>query len=278
MDNNPSNNSNEIALQLINLAGKVVVELGPHLLSALQEIIKTNNQIENSLSNLNKKADQLIVREIQSSLQLINGLTTVDSARMREKYLDTAEENLLKNIALDESLIVGGETGAYWSGQAFFGLSFVATLRNENIDATRYLLKCFIKCPNKARTTWATEFYQKHFEPHCQDIFKNYKSEVGNMDWYDKKRNEVNWEIRINRLKQVGIGTITLADKFFNKYHRPYSVSMSQRQITDINQEIRSLEAQYKGIPTKESLEKELNERLDAKCREMAENLLNNKS
>ena len=132
---------NKSDAELFQIVAKLIVQIAPELLSTLKTLIGLNQGIENKLKNIENKLDNLVIREIQSAYKVIEGIRTINSEGMKERHLTDAESNLLRNISLDPSLITGGYYNYFWSGQAYYGLSLIALLRNENEDAARFLLR-----------------------------------------------------------------------------------------------------------------------------------------
>src|SRR5947208_585729 len=113
-------------ITLANVA-KFLLSYGPKIYTLLR------NE-KSRLLAIEAKIDQLIIREIQSSFQIVDSLSTVASDAMRDRHLTQAEANLLKNIALDPNAMISGRASAYWVAKCYFGLCLVATLRKETAD------------------------------------------------------------------------------------------------------------------------------------------------
>jgi hypothetical protein len=114
---------NSDKLQTVELIAKLVVEISPELFSVLKEVVATNRQVESQLKVIDRKLDNLVLREIQSAFQIIDSLAYVESEAMKDRHLTEAERNLLKNISLDPTLTTAGKSNSYWSAQALYGLS-----------------------------------------------------------------------------------------------------------------------------------------------------------
>ncbi|HEX8558790.1 MAG TPA: hypothetical protein VF668_11825 [Pyrinomonadaceae bacterium] len=257
---------------------RLAVALGPKLIELLTEVIKSNNQVETRLTRIERKLDLLFLREIQSALQVIDGLVKLESEAMKERHLTQAEAKLLNNLSLDASVTAGGRGGDYWSAQAHYGLSCIALLRGEEKDAGRFILKTFAICPKAARDELAKDLYEQVFAPRCKDIMGWHESEVEVLHVYAEQIRQLKREILKNRMKQVGWGGLAIANALINKNNRMNpGTHLAARQTTDVQAEIDSLKDTLNGIPTRESLLAELDRRLDERCREIAAELLGDK-
>ena len=255
----------------------LIVELSPHLFSALKELIRANRQIESQLAVLDKKLDLLIVREIQSAYQLIEGLTHVTSEQMRERHLIEAESNLLKNISLDSSSTTAGKPNSFWSAQAYYGLSCVALLRKEETDASRFLLQAFLLCPSEGRKTFAKELYTKVFEPRCQDVIMRHSKELTNLPSYEERAHQIRSKLFWCKAKLVGTGIMAAANEVLNQQGpaRNSTRLTASKLMSNTQSEKESLETELRNTPTRESIQAACNDELDARCRAIARDLLN---
>jgi hypothetical protein len=256
---------------------ELIVKISPELLSLLKDVIRSNQDIEEKLTaeNLGKKLDDLIVREIQSAFLIIEGVNNINSEKMKERHLDEAERCLLKNISLDPTLVTAGKNNSHWSAQAYYGLSLIASFRKEELDASRFVLHSFVLCPSEARNRFAKPLYLNAFEPHCQDIFQSYESEIKRLPEYLAKANEIKWKLAKERMKWAGYFAMGAAGFFMlSGPARNTSMMASSQTVKAVGQQIGRLERELSLVPTEESLKKDLEAKLDTKCRELATNLL----
>lgn len=278
MSEHPSHPGNDNKQAQFDAFVRLAVALGPKLIDLLTEVIKSNNQIESRLTRIERKLDLIFLREIQSALQVIDGLVKLESAAMKERHLTQAEAKLLNNLSLDVSVTAGGRGGDYWSAQAYYGLSCVALLRGEEADAGRFILKTFVVCPKAAREELAKDLYEDAFASRCKDIMDWHAAKVKELPIYAAQAREVKREILKYRMKQVGWGGLAIANVLINKNNRMNpGTHIAASGATNMQAEIDSLKERLKGIPTPESLMAELNRRLDERCREIAAELLGDK-
>lgn len=267
--------------QTVELIANLVIEISPELFSLLKEIIATNRQIESQLRILDKKLDNLILREIQSAFQIIDSLAYVESESMKDRHLTEAERSLLKNISLDPTLTTAGKNNSYWSAQSLYGLSLIALLRKEDIDAARFLLQTFLVCPSEARKTLAKRLYIEKIEPQCQSIKQEYETKLRKIPEYNKESRRLKGEITKIRIAQAAIGGLGIASKALQASAKsrniniPDSILYSAGQyVRNFNEEVDDLKRQLEEVPTERSLKSKYEDALDQKCKEIAKEML----
>lgn len=255
---------------------KLIVELGPELIGLLKEVIKANHTIESNLALLEKKVDQIIVREIQSSMQIIDALSTITSENMKERHLAEAERGLLKNISLDPTLMTAGQNNRFWSAQSYYGLSLIALLRNEGADAARFLLQTFVISPADARKKFATALYREKFQPLCKSIEEDYDAEIKKVPVYEARARQIKSNITKKRMQQAGYVAMGAAAAFFLRRVPGGNAGLggASRQIQIVNKEVEVLQRELNAVPTAHSILANRENRLDAKCREIAYEIL----
>jgi tetratricopeptide (TPR) repeat protein len=255
---------------------ELVVEISPQLFALVKEVIKSNQEIEKSqLQNISKKLDDLVIRDIQSAFLIIEGINNVDSKKMKMRHLDEAERSLLKNISLDPTLVTAGKNNSYWNAQAYYGLSLIATLRNEKSDAGRFLLQAFSLCPSEARNRFAKPLYLTAFEPHCRTIMEWYQSELKRIPDYLARASEIKWKINKERMKLAGIWALGGAGfLMMSGVNRNMALASAAQQSKAIEREMASLQSALRSVPTEATLKTALEAKLDAKCRELVTGLL----
>lgn len=265
-------------LQVLDSILRLIIEISPELFGLLKEVINSNRRIESRLEILNRKLDNLVVREIQSGLQLIDGLVDIESERMKETHLREAESSLLKNIGLDPNLTTADKPNGYWSAQAYYGLSLIALLRGEEKDAGRFLMQTFIVCPSEARESFGKKLYSETFEPQCQDITEKYDREFQSLSRYLDQIKQIKWDITKKQMEKGGLALMGVVTFFINSPARTAGLVSSHQGVSNVDRQIQQLKTQLSQIPTEETLKSKLEEELDSRCREVARKLLGSKT
>ncbi len=263
MNHNFPNNQ----VMLIDAFVQTVVKIAPELLSTLKEVISSNRDIESRLLALDMKLDQLIVREINGALQLIDSIATVASANMKERHLLEAESNLLKNIGLDPALSTAGLPNAIWIGRAFFGLSNIALLRSENKDASRFMLKLFAISPRDARRNLAKGIFSRLIEPNCKDVAAEYERKKKLLPQYESQANK----LRSQMFWKRGMGGLGVAAVLFLPQTNYAAIGGT---FSAYKREIAQIQAKLAAVPTAESMQLEMETALDGVCSAFANRLL----
>jgi hypothetical protein len=256
---------------------ELVIKLGPDFFSLLRETINSNQKIEVELQmeKIGKKLDDLIVREIQSALRIIESIKNINSESMKERHLIEAERSLLKNISLDPSLATAGRNNSYWSAQAYYGLSLIAAMRKEELDASRFLLQTFVVCPSEARECFAKPFYLSVIEPECREILQTYQFRLNDLPRYLEDARKIKWSLAKAHAKQVAGMAFGAASLYFISGPQRYmAVGNSRKMMESAGKEIENLNRELSFVPTEESIKRDRDAQLDNKCREMATNLL----
>lgn len=254
---------------------QVVLEIAPKLIDVLKEVVASNRALETKLAVLEKKLDQSIVREIHGAFNIIDAITTVASVGMKERHLLQAEANLLNNLSLDPTLKTMGEPNFYWMGRSYFGLSQIALIRDENLDASRLLLHVFRVSPRDARKNLASDLFARTVEPGCSDLRAEYERKLGLLPKWQSEANALNKSIGGKRLEMagavaLGAGWALLA----NGSQRSMAVAKTTNEVSKLQNQISEIQKEIAGIPTKESLLAEMEEAIDLRCQEYAERLL----
>lgn len=163
---------------------KTIITSGSSAIGVINRVMLNQrlSAIEKHLSELIKKQDQMITREIKSAFDAINDSLTTENERTREKRLDFAEDNLLKNTRLDIALETDDKPNGYWICLANFGLSFVCGIRNDAIIGIKHLIKSFEADAVLAREIYP-DFFVSVLEKRTNEIDRN---------WYDAKFKEIN--------------------------------------------------------------------------------------
>jgi hypothetical protein len=267
--------------QTVELVANLVIKLSPELFSLLKEIIATNHKVESQLRIIDKKLDNLILREIQSAFQIIDSLACVESESMKDRHLIEAERSLLKNISLDLTLTTAGKNNSYWSAQSLYGLSLIALLRKENLDATRFLLQTFLVCPSEARKTLAKKLYIEKIEPQCESLKKEYETELRKIPDYNKESRRLRGEIMKNRIAQVAMGGLVIASKALQTSVKSRNIVIPDsvfqpavQHIKTANGEVDDMKRELEDIPTEKLLKSKYEKALDEKCKEIAKEIL----
>jgi hypothetical protein len=267
---------NKSDAELFQIVAKLIVQIAPELLSTLKTLIGLNQGIENKLKNIENKLDNLVIREIQSAFKVIEGIRAINSEGMKERHLTDAESNLLRNISLDPKLITGGYYNYFWSGQAYYGLSLIALLRNENEDAARFLLQTFVISPRMARTTYSPKIYQQQFEPYCAGYFEKYNFEIKKVPEYNKQRAALKSQKTKKEWIRYGGAAVGLVAGLLARNAQVAASGVRAGQ--NLDKEIADLEQQIKAIPSEESIKEVLEMGLDDVCRRKAGEILGGRS
>jgi hypothetical protein len=254
----------------------VTTEVAPHLFALLKDVVQSNHQIEAKLATLDKKLDAILLRELTSALQMIDGLAAIASERMKAKHLDDAESNLLKSITLDPSATIAGHKSSYWSAQSYYGLACIALLRGERHDGARFLLQTFLVCPKEARERLAPELYRKAMEPDCREIVAGYNEQLKRVPQYEEQIRQLTWQLRKKQFKLAGIMGVGIAMTLLasNPGQRMSASRASVIAKAEIDREIAAIKRTLDSIPTRSGLAAAFEHQLDEKCKEIAQRLL----
>jgi len=156
---------------ITNIAGLSISAVNKKILAAKL------TGINSKLNELLKKSDQLIFREILSAFDALNDAISTNNEQTRKIRLDFAEKTLLNNTNLDISLDTAGFSNSYLVALVNYGLAFVCSLREDQLIASRHLIKMFEVSPRTARKELAPEIYEKLFKQKCEEILaqENYE-------------------------------------------------------------------------------------------------------
>jgi hypothetical protein len=163
---------------------KIIITSGSSAIGVINKgmLNQRLSAIDKHLSELIKKQDQMITREIKSAFDSINDAISTENEKTREKRLDFAEDNLLKNTRLDINLQTDEKPNGYWICLANFGLSFVCGIRNDAIIGIKHLIKSF-----EADATLAREIYPDFFAT----VLEKRTNEI-DKKWYDANFKTIN--------------------------------------------------------------------------------------
>jgi hypothetical protein len=240
-----------------------VYQYGPKIYALLRKE-------KDRLAAIEAKIDQITIREIQSSFQIIDGLAAVSSEAMRDRHLTQAESNLLKNIGLDPDEKLGGRPGSYWAAKCYFGLSCVAVMRGERTDAARCLLEAFARDPSQAREL-ATDFFNEIMLAYCDDIIKTKEADLARLPGYNARRSSLYSQAIWSQVKWGAAGgAVSLASMFFGSGRPTQGTSLYGRG----QNEALWLRREAESLPTEQSILEAANQSLDTRCREIAASLL----
>jgi hypothetical protein len=128
------------------------------------------SDLRNRLDRVERKQDQLILRELRASFAAIQDAIATSNPETRRIRMEFAEENLLKNTELDPGLKAGGIENSVHMARAHHALFLVACLRPDELLAARHLRRAFEANPRIARLQLFPDVYTTHFVPHCRDI------------------------------------------------------------------------------------------------------------
>jgi hypothetical protein len=258
----------------ITVVAHYLITYGPKIYALLQNEKGRLVAIEEKLVAIESKIDHLIVRDIVSSFQILDALACIDSEGARDRHLTQAEANLLKNIGLDPGIKVCGRGSAYWVAKCYFGLSLIATLRQETTDAARYLLKTFVVDPRQAREEFAADFYTEMMMPHCHDIITEKEARIALLPSQNARRAVLSKELFWSRMKQgglfaVGIGMHLLGGRLADA-GRP-AVGGS---LYNASGDIQRIEKLIEEIPTEKSVLDSINILFDKRCQDISTKIL----
>jgi hypothetical protein len=257
-----------VTLQLILKAGKLSLDA-----------IKKEAMVK-QLNILIQKSDQLISREIKAAYEALDDALITSNIKTREIRLNFCEENLLKNTNLDPGLTTGGFSNKYWMALAHNGLAFVCTLREDSNLAAKHLIKIYECDPRLARQKLLPELYVQLFQPQCKNVF----------DWHEKELKSINESnfVPMNALVKTGavaiaIGSIVAGFSLALNTRNGFSSSQNSFAGSRIAQGgFKIAEEVWKNSNNIESfrqdarnkLYKQLEDKLDERCQEIARSLL----
>ena len=146
----------------------VTIEL---VLKASKLVIESSkrDEILGRLNTIQSTLDQLILREIKSAYEAISDALVTNNEQTKNVRLNYAEESLLKNTSLDPALKTGEFYNAYLMALAHYGLAFVCVLRKDNQIAAKHLLRTYKFDPNISRTKLTPILFEEIFKPKCSN-------------------------------------------------------------------------------------------------------------
>ncbi|EFL52319.1 hypothetical protein DesfrDRAFT_0808 [Solidesulfovibrio fructosivorans JJ]] len=252
----------ETALSLLKVA-KIVVDL------------KKKTQQLNEIKHIKKSLDQLILREMGAAFEAIGDAITAQNNETKEVRLRFAEDNLLKNTSLDPSLKTGDVTNKYLMARANHGLAYICALRNDFITASKHLLRIFIISPRDARENILPELYKQEFFPKCTNIIEWYDAELRALeeDSWRGIRKAGRFSLSLT-IKAAGVLTALAAQSGSIVKVRipPHPII---KAAEDLSKEVWERSSDY-HLPSRAELEEEFGNKIDNRCIEYAQSLLQN--
>ena len=245
-----------VTIELVLKASKLVIES-----SKRDEILGRLNTIQSTL-------DQLILREIKSAYEAISDALVTNNEQTKNVRLNYAEESLLKNTSLDPALKTGEFYNAYLMALAHYGLAFVCVLRKDNQIAAKHLLRTYKFDPNISRTKLTPILFEEIFKPKCSNVF----------EWYDKRALEIS---RNDCSLRVMAGKAAAVTSWVGMVAVGFAVPAARGAAMQANNVAGKLwnssTPEHYRIGDMEDLEKELELKLDDRCREIALDFLSEK-
>lgn len=254
---------------------RFAMEFAPQLLEVLENLIRSQNQLLAKLEQLNQKLDQHFVREIHSAFQTISSIGRLSSEGLKERHLIVAEGNLLKYVALDPGQSTAGLSNESWMARGYFGLSSVASIRNETADASYFLLQAFAAGPRESRTNLAVEFYETFFLPHCADLLKKFNDDMAALPPSLQRAEELKGKIRWEQVGQVGFAALGIGMWVLSGGKVPPQSSMHAARASSVRAPVlKELQDELAALPTEQSIRTEYELGIDIRCRTLAQELL----
>jgi len=254
---------------------ELLLKHGPKLYILLRDERNQLSALEAKLASIEFKLDHMIVREIASAFQMLDSLERITSEAMRERHLIQLEANLLKNISLDPHVVIDGKSGPYWVAKCYFGLSLVSTHRRETTDAARNLLQTFIADPRQAREQFAVDLYTETMLPYCHHILEDKEAQLAQLPAHDAKRAELSKKIFWSGVKASAWTAAEGAAYLAFRSQMPNGASHAFMQdIAKKWTKFNELQKEQDDVPTQASIQKDIDERIDERCRFIATAIL----
>lgn len=234
-------------------------------LSKLSGEALKEREVAERLARIQSGLDELLLRELRSAYDALGDALISQNAQTQSIRLGYAEESLLRNSNLDPTRRTGQYENKSIMALAHFGLAHICALRSDSPLAAKHLLKVFALDPREARTRLAPEVFREVFLPKCADI----------TTWYDQSLAAINrdsfaWHVFGRKASAVAIGASAVLGAIAAGLARqrvpPTVFRAFERTLNDSNPE------EFRKA-ARERLRDEHENRLDAKCREVAQSL-----
>jgi hypothetical protein len=229
--------------------------------------------IKGILLELRKQNDQAITREIKSAFEAISDANFSNNEAENHRLLEYAGNKFLLNTGLEPTLETAGHPNSYWIAISYYGLAYISFLQKDEKLVWRRLLKVFISDPRLARTTLLPDFYNGYLKKQCSDIYSEYFS--------NKKKAEESNNLKMQQINLLGsthaattqaaiIATIPLLCLFLPSVVIMPSVVINRNSSISKLMELEKIKGQVK----ERMLIKTLHNKIDNRCQEITQKLL----
>lgn len=257
----------------------IPVNLIKYLLNAY-DAHKRQQQISTIVKKIDKltdKLDKARLQKLHSSFVALDDALETENMETKKIRLKYAENALQEYTALDRYEKIGEHDGNYWMAQANFGLYLATTLRKDDRQAIKHLMRAFKADPRTARQEMCPEFYQKIFKPCCKEVD----------DWYHKSLEAINRNDFSNRVfwqqtgivTLAGVGAIALVAAAMLQPQVSRSASFALKSGKgNLDEILNDITPEKFRAQEKEKLDQQLEYRIDEKCEEIADYIESNVS
>lgn len=250
---------------------KLILEVA---VPVVEELVRRVAENQSLIKNILEKVDQILLRDISSAFDALSDATLTNNEAAKKRRLNYAEEQLLRCTGLNANSKnnIGKYSPAYWVGLSHFGLFTVSKLRGDEILAVRHVLKTYVADPETARKNHFPEVYKKVFLPKCGDVKKWYDENLAEID-----KDNFGWRVLGDRAliagKGLGLGALGLLamKNQHMKHAAPHTIGQG---FNKLGEEWKDVSPEKYRDEMKRKLSIEYEEKLDNKCRIIAQSML----